>query len=154
MNSRRLTELNGVRLGFAQNGKCGIKLVHLTPPVKTVNHGQFSEAKWNPREMPLCYAAAPTLVNNFGYSDVPAVLDMISNVCRSSPVAQFSSRFRATRTPLPPVVSKQIIQKYETFRSAGARVAKSYVDALPYWPPLPDPNREATYQRLLGNRQA
>jgi hypothetical protein len=33
MNPKKLAELNGVRLGFAQNGPLGIKLVHVTPPV-------------------------------------------------------------------------------------------------------------------------
>jgi hypothetical protein len=34
MNPTKLTELNGARLGFAQNGLRGIKLVHLTPPIR------------------------------------------------------------------------------------------------------------------------
>src|SRR6266542_2541693 len=77
MNPKKLAELNGVRFGFAQNGPLGIKLVHVTPPVTTQHHRTFGEAKWSPAEMPLTYASAPTLVNNFGESDIPALLDML-----------------------------------------------------------------------------
>jgi hypothetical protein len=149
MNPRKLTELNGARFGFAQNGLLGIKLVHLTPPVRTLHHGSFGEAKWSPAEMPLSYASAPTLVNNFGFSDVPELLDMISDVRRGSPVAQFASKFRSRRLPLPAPVGKWIIDVYQAFRSAGSSVAGSYVDALPNLPPKIDQDRWATYQRLL-----
>src|SRR6516162_6138204 len=87
MNPSKLPELNGARLAFAQNGLLGFKLVHLTPPVKILNHGSFGEAKWSPAEMPLSYTSAPTLVNNVGFSDIPSLLDMIRAVRRSSPVA-------------------------------------------------------------------
>src|SRR5262245_17851537 len=55
MNPKKLGELNGVRLGFAQNGPLGVKLVYLTPPIRTLHHGAFGEAKWRPTEMPLSY---------------------------------------------------------------------------------------------------
>lgn len=51
MNPAKLSELHGARLGFAQNGPCGIKLVHITPPIVTLHHGSFGEAKWSPVEM-------------------------------------------------------------------------------------------------------
>jgi hypothetical protein len=57
MNPAKLTELHGARVGFAQNGPHGIKLVHLTPPIRTLHHGSFGEAKWSPAEMPLTYAS-------------------------------------------------------------------------------------------------
>jgi hypothetical protein len=53
MNLKRLSELNGMRLGFVQNGDLGVKLVHVTPPVKMLNHGAFGEARWTPPDMPL-----------------------------------------------------------------------------------------------------
>lgn len=93
MNPKRPGELNGMRLAFAQNGPLGIKLAHPTPPVRMRHHGSFGEAKWSPADMPLTYAAAPTLVNNFGYSDFPRLLDVLSGVRRGSPVAQFASKF-------------------------------------------------------------
>src|SRR5215216_2385572 len=85
MHRAKLAELNGARFGFAQNGPVGIKLVHLTPPVRMLHHGSFGEAKWSPAKMPLTYASAPTLVNNFGYSDFPKLLGVLSGVHRSSP---------------------------------------------------------------------
>ncbi len=156
MKPAKLTELNGARLGFAQNGPLGIKLVHLTPPVRTLHHGSFGEAKWWPAEMPLNYALAPTLVNNLGFSDIPTLLDIIGGVRRGSPVAQFASKFRSRREPLPPPVAKQVIAVYERERSNGGfgSVAQSYVDALPYVPPRVDNDREGTYQRLLRNSAA
>jgi hypothetical protein len=89
-------------------------------------------------------------VNNFGFTDAPALLDLIGDVRRSSPVAQFTSKFRSRRAPLPALISKQVIEAYEKFRREGAAVAKTYVDALPSPPPLVDPDRTATYERLLG----
>jgi len=149
MNPRKLTELNGARLAFAQNGPHGIKLVHVTPPVRTLHHGSFGEAKWSPAEMPLSYASAPTLVNNLGFSDVPNLLDMITGVRRGSPVARFASKFRSRRLPLPASIGERMIAVYDCVRSDGGSVAHSYVDALPWLPPRIDDDREATYRRLL-----
>src|SRR5262249_26111191 len=149
MSPRKLSELNGARLAFAQNGRLGIKLVHVTPPVRMLHHGSFGEAKWSPAEMPLSYDSAPTLVNNLGLSDVPSLLDMISGVRRGSPVAQFASKFRSRRLPLPMSVGERVITVYDRVRSNGGSVAQSYVDALPWLPPCVDDDREATYRRLL-----
>jgi hypothetical protein len=149
MNPRRLAELNGARLAFAQNGPHGFKLVHLTPPVRMLHHDSFGEAKWSPAEMPLSYASAPTLVNNLGFSDIPSLLNMICDVRRSSPVASFASKFRARRMPLPRLIGDRMIAVYDRVRSDGGVVTKSYVDALPWLPPRVDNDRKATYRRLL-----
>jgi hypothetical protein len=153
MNPAKLSELHGARFGFAQNGPYGIKLVHLTPPISTLHHGSFGEAKWSPAEMPLTYASAPTLVNNLGYSDVPLLTNMLGGVRRSSPVARFASKFRSRREALPPPIGEQVVTVYERTRSDGSSIyiARSYVDALPYIPPRVDDDREATYHRLLRN---
>jgi hypothetical protein len=149
MNPRKLSDLNEARLAFAQNGPHGIKLVHVTPPVRMLHHGSFGEAKWSPAEMPLSYDSAPTLVTNQGFSDIPNLLDMISGVRRGSPVAQFASKFRSRRLPLPASIGERIIAMYDRVRSRGGSVAHSYVDALPWSPPRIDNDREATYRRLL-----
>lgn len=151
MNPKKLTELNGVRFAFAQNGDLGIKLVHVTPPLTMLHHGSFGEAKWAPAEMPLSYASAPTLVNNSGESDIPGLLDTISDVRRRTPVAQFASKFRSRRLPLEASLGKSILKTYRRFRRNPAGVSQSYVDAMPFKPPLVDGDREATYQQLLGN---
>jgi hypothetical protein len=152
MNPARLIDLQRARFGFAQNGSHGIKLVHLSPPIRTLHHGSFGEAKWSPAEMPLTYASAPTLVNNLGTSDIPLLLEMLIGVRRGSPVAQFASKFRSRRDPLPPSVAEQVIAVYERWRSDGTgSVARTYVDALPWVPPRVDRNRKATYQQLLQN---
>ena len=149
MNPRKLAELNGARLAFAQNGPLGFKLVHLTPPVRMVHHGSFGEAKWSPAEMPLSYAWAPTLVNNLGFSDVPNLVNMIRGVRRRTAVARFASKFRTRRAPLPKLIGERMIAVYDRVRSDGGRVAQSYVDALPWLPPRVDDDRKATYSRLL-----
>jgi hypothetical protein len=151
MNPAKLTELEGVRFAFAQNGPYGIKLVYLTPPIRTLHHGSFGEAKWSPPEMPFTYSSAPILVNNLGASDVPLLMEMLIGVRRGSNVARFASKFRSTRQPLPPSVAKQVIAVYERQRSNGGSgsIARSYVDALPCAPPRVDHNRKATYQQLL-----
>jgi hypothetical protein len=148
MNPKKLIEHNGARFAFAQNGQLGIKLVHVTPPVRMLHHGLFGEATWEPSAMPLRYDSAPTLVNNFGASDVPTLIHMISDVIRSSPVAQFASKFRSRRQPLPDHVGRELLEVYNSFRAHGAAVAEDYEDALPYPPPRIDADRESTYRRL------
>ena len=150
MNPKKLAELNGVRLGFAQNGPLGVKLVHVTPPVTAHYHGTFGETKWSPAEMPLTYASAPTLVNNLGGSDIPGLLDMLGHVRRGSPVAQFASKFRSRRLPLPTELGRKVLTLYKRCRRNTGRVSESYTDALPYKPPRTDGDREATYRHLLG----
>jgi hypothetical protein len=123
------------------------------PADKNLHHGSFGEAKWSPIEMPLSYALAPTLVNNLGFSDIPKLLDIIGGVRRGGPIAQFASKFRSRREPLPLPVAEQVIAVYERERSNGGfgSVAQSYVDALPCVPPRVDNDREGTYHRLLQN---
>lgn len=149
MNPKRLEELNGVCLAFAQNGPLGVKLVHVTPPVRVRRHGMLGEATWSPMEMPLTYASAPTLVSNFGFSDVPELLDFTGDVRRSSLTAKFASRFRSRRLPLPASIGRTVREVYERTRSERGIVADTYVDALPWPPPRLDTNREATYRRCL-----
>lgn len=151
MNPKKLMEHNGAQFAFAQNGSAGVKLVHVTPQLRMLHHGMFGEATWSPAEMPLRYESAPTLVNNSGSSDVPTLIDMISEVRRWSPVAKFASKFRSRRRPLPEHVARELLGVYHYFRRDDARVAESYVDALPYTPPRIDKGREATYRRLLGS---
>lgn len=151
MNPKKLGELNGARLGFAQNGPLGVKLVYLTPPLKTLHHGSFGEAKWSPTKMPLTYTCAPTLVDNSGHSEFPLLRKVFNGVHRGSLVARFTSKFRSRREPLPQMAGAQLVAVYEKARKDGGRasVARSYVDALPYAPPVVDQQRKATYRNLL-----
>ena len=154
MNPKRLGELTGMRFAFAQNGGFGMKLVHVTPPVKVQNHGGVGEAKWTPPDMPLAYESAPTFVNIFDFSDFPLLTELFNDVRRSTPVAKFASKFRSRRSPLPPRVGEEIIRVFDHYRSSGATVASSYVDALPYSPPIVDHERAATYRSLLERGRA
>jgi hypothetical protein len=149
MNPKRLAEHNGSRFAFVQNGHLGIKLVHITPPVRAVLHSGFGEVAWEPREMPLQYDTAPLIVSRSGESDTPTILHLIRGARRRGPIAQFSSKFRSCRQPLPDSAGRELVEVYERTRNSGAAVSRSYVDALPYPPPLIDLDREATYRRLL-----
>jgi hypothetical protein len=73
MNCKRANQLTGARLAFSQGGRCGTRLVYLTPPVKIVPHGELLEARWTPREMPFRYEDAPVLIANKYDSDFPAL---------------------------------------------------------------------------------
>ena len=117
MNPCKLHELTGSRLAFAQGGDAEVRLVHVTPPVRTLHHVLFGEAKWHPPEMPLSYKSAPVLVDNHGGTDVPALIHMIDEVRRSSPVARFASKFRSTRTAPTDVVTQA--------RPVGQNIVKS-----------------------------
>lgn len=151
MNPKKLAKLNGVRLGFAQNGHLGVRLVHVTPPVETRCHGTFGEAIWSPADMPLTYPSAPLLIDNDGKSDIPELWEEISDVRRRSAVGRFSSKFRSRRRPLEEPLGQKILSLYERVRQSTGCVSESYVDAMPYEPLCKDPNRWATYRELLGD---
>lgn len=148
MNPRKSRELSGCHLAFAQGGDSGTRLVHVTPPVEMIDHGEFIEAKWSPVEMPLVYKSAPLLVDNNGNSDVPMLFREINNCRRPTQVSRFTSKFRSRRKPLPTDIGCQVVSVYRDFRGQGAPVARSYVDALPFSPPCIDLNRERTYEDL------
>ena len=150
MNPRKVEELEGCRLAFAQGGDSEIRLVHVTPPVRMIHHGAFAEATWQPPEMPLEYDSAPLLVDNRGGSDFPVLLEMIDEIHRNTPVARFASKFRSRRRPLPADIGRHVVAAYDGFRQHGATVARHYADSLPYPPPLIDQDREARYHSLLA----
>ena len=76
---------------------------------------------------------------------------MIDGVCRSTPVAQFSSKFRSRRRPLPEDLGRQVVRVYRDLRQRGAPVARHYADAMPFPPPYVDPDRKRTYASLLDS---
>ena len=150
MNPRRADELRGSLLAFAQGGDSEVRLVHVTPPIRVVHHGLFAEATWQPVDMPLAYQSAPVLIDNHGGSDVPALIEMIDGVRRSTPVGRFTSKFRSRRRPLPAEVGCQVVAGYRRFRERGATVARNYTDSMPFPPPRIDRDRERTYAELLS----
>ena len=75
--------------------------------------------------MPLAYDSAPTLVDNLGRSDVPGLMEMIYDVRRSTPVAQFASKFRSRRTPVAGSLGRQLLAVYRRYRGDGALVGES-----------------------------
>lgn len=152
MNPDKLDLLQGARLAFAQGGQEGFKLVHLTPPVKVVHHGDFGETKWEPARMPFKYTTASLFINNEGYTDFPKLKDFIAHTNRSTWEAKFSSRFRARRTPLEHDLAQEVIEVFEQKVALASPTwfAATYVEALPYPPPKIDGNRKETYVRYLG----
>lgn len=156
MNPRKLHLLKGVRLAFGQGGKHGMKLVHLTPPIEIVYHADRGEARWQPATMPFKYPEAPLLIDASGSSDFPLLRHFIEKTNRSGWVAKFSSRFRSRRTPLDHTLAQEVIEVFEhSVATAPSNwFAATYVEVLPYPPPLIDHDRQATYQnwrnRLLA----
>lgn len=152
MNPNKIHLLEGARLAFAQGGDAGFKLVHLSPPVITVDHGDFAEVRWFPVTMPLKYARAPLLINNEGESDFPLLRKFLAHTRRPSWESKFASRFRSRREPVEKDVSKEIIEVFErlSILDRPELFASTYVDALPYPPPKIDHNRQQTYLRLLA----
>jgi hypothetical protein len=151
MHPRNVERLQGVRLAFAQGGNEGMRLVHLTPPIRVIQHRDRLEATWSPSKMPFCYHHAPTLARKLGEGDFPKLEEELRSVRRSTEQAKFSSRFRSSGTPLGPSVAEEVISIYSAFRSKSKKseIASSYTDALPSPPPLIDRDREKTYSRLL-----
>lgn len=149
LNPRKAHELVGKRVAFAQGGPRGFKLIYLTPPVTVEYHAGNCELRWSPAEMPLAYESAPTLVDNAGYSDVPALLGELAGVARRTMVGRFASKFRSRRKPLSAKIACQLEQAIQDAIFGGAKQALRYIDCLPFPPPRVDDNRQATYQELL-----
>lgn len=150
MNPQRSFELKGTRFAFAQGGPDGIRLVFLTPPISIKDHGgRCCEAQWKPEQMPLRYSAAPIIIRNDGASDCPAIFQEIDTVNRQTPVARFSSRFRARRAPVPSALAGQLESAYLAARRVPGAIAATYEEALPFAPPMIDRDRERTYRSLV-----
>ena len=155
MNPKKADELNGAQLAFVQGGPAGVKLVHVTPQIKIRHHGDFCEAKWHPKDMPLTYDSAPTVVNNEGYSDIRLLRDEASRKNRRTWAGKFASAFRSRRDPLSKEISNQVIATYKRFRARhSSKVARTYVEALPYPPPRVEQYRREQYELRCGLRSA
>lgn len=150
MNPKRIDEMAGAQLAFAQGGKCGFRLVMLTPPVEVVRHKDRCELQWRPAKMPFRYDAAPVLIDADGESDFPQLRCMIRTVNRSTWIAQFSSKFRSRRMPLRLDVAAELCRGYQKARKAASpsAIASGYEEALPELPNVVDQNRRRTYKRF------
>jgi hypothetical protein len=152
MNPRNMDVLDGAKLAFAQGGEDGFKLVLLTPPIDTRLHSGCVEAKWSPANMPFKYLQAPMLIKNNGESDFPLLRNFIAPANCPTWEGKFTSKFRARKMPLDPDIAEEIIRVYQQIAASGNPdlFASTYIDALPYPPPLVDNSRLQTYNRLLG----
>lgn len=152
MSPRNAGRLEGVRLAFAQGGNQGTRLVYLTAPVKIDRHTSCIEARWSPARMPFCYDSAPILVSNSAKGHFPKLAARLKPVRRSTLEGKFSSKYRAAATRLDDDLANELIKIYaEKRREAPAsQIARSYVDALPWAPPLRDGDREQTYAKALS----
>jgi hypothetical protein len=154
LNPKKVHELEGMRLAFAQGGRNGFKLVFLTPGISIVKHKTCSEARWQPVAMPLKYDEAPLLVANNGRM-MRGMREALQGVDRSTLESRFSSRFRSRRSPLNgdfPDLAREIATefdlRYEQAKKNGY-LAKTYDEALPWRIKAPDRQRQETYQRKL-----
>lgn len=150
LNPRRASELEGSRLAFVQGGPAGFRLVYITPPVSVVRHLDRCELKWLPREMPIRYSMAPTIVANDQSTDTPAIFRELRNVARSRPVGQFASKFRSRRKPVEKRLAHELETAYRKHRRRSGAVARRYEEAMPFPPPKIDRSRVRTYREILS----
>ena len=150
MNSNSYEKLYGARFVFAQGGQTGFKLVYLTPRLNPILHNRIVEVKWKPISMPFRYLTAPLLIDNKGNTDFPFIENIISNVERKTSMGKFASKFRSRATPLSPEESDALIHIYGgILKCKRIGLANTYIDALPYPPPVIDKNRRKTYKSFL-----
>ena len=154
LSPKKIHELEGVRLAFAQGGRKGFRLVFVTPRISTVKHRIVAETRWQPAPMPLRYDQAPVLVANDG-TMMGGMKETLQGVDRSTWEAKFSSRFRSRRGPINqdfPELAEQIATEfarhYKRAKETGG-VARTYDEALPWKIIEPDRQRHETYERKL-----
>lgn len=147
MNPKRAHELEGARLAFVQGGQLGFRLVHVTPPIRVAPLGAIVEACWHPEAMPLSYRKAPLVIDNEGRTDLPLLARETNGIARHTPVARFSSAFRSRRRPVAGEIGQEIVACYDQYRRPG-NIAATYVEALPYPPPLIEVDRVVRYHEI------
>lgn len=165
LSKNNAENLAGMRLAFIQGGKSGTRLVFLTPQVSVERHGDSRfEVKWKQNigksRMPFRYDCAPIVVQNSKEGDYKTNFEKFAydalgdkrNWGRTTAEGQFSSKFRSRTRPIDGSFAKEIIGNYNLLRrKAGkARIASSYLDALPFPPPKEDNNRKHTYDQYLA----
>lgn len=156
MYPKKIKDLDGARLAFAQGGPEGFKLIQLTQPVKSVEYGNRRELKWKSDGAKIFkYQNAPLLINNAGRSDFPFFEKMLKKMLREGKrttlSGQFSSCFRSRRKKLPNAVALDIIKKNKDFEkySPKEHFASDYTETMHKPPPKPDKNRKETYQNFI-----
>lgn len=140
MNRKRIHELEGARLAFAQGGPLGFRLINLTPPTsRAVKYYKYCELVWEPTDLPFRYETAPCLINSAGESDFPLLRSMIANAVPEHWLLKFSSGFRSRRRALNEPVAKELIEVYtDTLSGASpSMLAQCYIQTLPREPNVP-----------------
>jgi hypothetical protein len=151
MNPKKIKELDGARLAFAQGGPEGFKLIQLTPPVKSKKHKNHCELKWEPDGAKFFkYKNAPLLIDNAGRSDF-LFLKKILQKGKRPWKGQFSSNFRSRRRPLDPADAREIIKIYSRCVKTAKKehFTRNYVETMHEPPPKPDENRKETYHNFI-----
>jgi hypothetical protein len=154
MNPKKIKELYGARLAFAQGGPEGFKLIQLTPPIKSVKYKNCCELKWEPNGARFFkYQNAPLLINNEGDTNFPSLKRMLQNplVDRKTWAGKFSSKFRSSRQWLPDGVALELSGKYSLlFKDAPKEhFASDYTETMHKRPPKKDSDRAKTYAKFL-----
>lgn len=103
----------GDRLVFLQGGKQEIRVIGLTPPIKVLGDTERINLRWDQTYQPVPYAAAPILINNQGYTDFPAVLELLANTQRSTYCGKAGSRLRSRTSPIESELADQILVWFE-----------------------------------------
>lgn len=104
---------DGDRLVFLQGGDQEIRAVGLTPPVKILRDAERLNLRWDQAYQPIPYAVAPVLIDNQGYTDFPAVLDLLAHAQRSTYCGKAGSRLRSRTSPIEAELADQILALFE-----------------------------------------
>jgi hypothetical protein len=152
MNPKKIEQLDGVKLAFAQGGPDGFRLIQITPPVTCVKHKNRCELKWKPDGAKFFkYQTAPLLINKDDDSEFPFLKKILQDGDRSTGEGQFSSYFRSRRRPLENAYSQEIIEIYSQRVQSAKKdhFASDYTETMHELPPVPDKNRKETYQNFI-----
>lgn len=161
LNPRRIGELEGARLAFVQGGHLGMRLVLLTPPIKTTRHEHLDKAantsqircetKWNRKAKPFRYERAPLVISNDQDSDFNFLLSEFQDGDRTTGEARFASAFRSRRRPLPDRIANALIRRWDWLisKAPADAIARRDTDTLPYAPNVVDSNRRHTYKSVI-----
>lgn len=143
--------LDGACLGFIQGGADTLRLVYLTPPVRTTFGQPGAMVEWEPHDMPFRFNDSPLLIDQVGYTNFPLLRQHVEGVKRSAWLGKLSSAFRSRTSPLAPQQAAEVIEVFERARTqvGPGGFASQYCEAIPPVPMDCRSDRAKRYRMFL-----
>ena len=161
LHPRHCQVKDGDVVAFVQGGPKGCRLLLITPPVKRVNHPGpkgplLVELRWEKTARPFRYSdRAPLLAGS--EKDTPSSSTELGKVVnqtgRSTAAAKLASRFRARCRPVEPLLARELMQLFQSAKSAATAddFINKYEDALPWINPYAIiEDRRKSYRDLMA----